>query len=281
MFYAGNPPHIQPIGAGIIAGAFGLPFAGVHFCAWHFEFPSRAEQWLWRIGCLLMIGCPLAASPTGIYAACYKKRKLSEFTGYFRNPFAQLFADIYRWEPTHQTYMLVHAVVLIPLYIIARWVVIVVAFTTLRSLHPSAVRSKSWIYTLSPRPRRRPLGFQPKVTPRREQSSTSTPAAGLEALPESRVGCGHRLKRQTFKNQCCVPQCTDILELHDGRDRYEAQMNSILYTLIVMGDFPAYKALGQPSKPHFYDFWKLDRRSFEPCSGVIIAQVTWQAERGG
>ncbi|KAI1401230.1 hypothetical protein F4819DRAFT_334206 [Hypoxylon fuscum] len=37
-------------------------FAGPHFIAWNFDFPSQSERYLWRISCIIMVAVPLLST---------------------------------------------------------------------------------------------------------------------------------------------------------------------------------------------------------------------------
>jgi hypothetical protein len=45
----------------LLEGLFIAIIAGLHAVAWNVHFPTETEAWLWRIGCIGMCICPLAA----------------------------------------------------------------------------------------------------------------------------------------------------------------------------------------------------------------------------
>ncbi|KZP12300.1 hypothetical protein FIBSPDRAFT_1050126 [Athelia psychrophila] len=118
-YYAGKPEEHQVLFADAIALAFAMIFGAVHCIAWSFIFPSHAEKLLWRISAIALVGVP------AIYIV-----------------FVVLIAMEVNWlaKPT-----LILSTVGIPFYLLARVVLLVLAFTTLRGLPQDAYETIHWM----------------------------------------------------------------------------------------------------------------------------------------
>lgn len=117
-FYAGVPTDPEIITADVIALVFAMIFGAVHCGAWSLAFPSHIEQLLWRTASMVLVGVP------GIYL---------------------LLMGLYAFgEQLLVKYMLLISLVGIPLYILARITLLVLMFTTLRSLPPTALETVHW-----------------------------------------------------------------------------------------------------------------------------------------
>lgn len=93
----------------------GIMLSAVHLAAWNWQFPSHAELWLWRVSCLFLIG---SCMPFFIYAS-----------GWFSNRSAELFV-----APG------------IPIYILARLIIIVQIFLCFRKMPESVYTEVPWSY---------------------------------------------------------------------------------------------------------------------------------------
>ncbi|THU93052.1 hypothetical protein K435DRAFT_670906 [Dendrothele bispora CBS 962.96] len=112
-----NPPSLYPI----IISLF-LVFGGIHCAPWNSIFPTHAEQILWRVSAVTMTAFPLAFTLTGIDRTYeYETVPLAQKINWY---IAQLFLPL--------------------VYILARITLIVVAFTELRTLPPSAYQTVDW-----------------------------------------------------------------------------------------------------------------------------------------
>lgn len=119
IFYAGKPEEHQVLFADAIALTFAIVFGAIHCIAWSFVFPSHAEKLLWRISAVALVGVP-AIYIVFIALIAFSKDALAA-------PVVLL------------------AVLGIPFYLLARVVLLVLAFTTLRSLPPTALETVHWI----------------------------------------------------------------------------------------------------------------------------------------
>ncbi|KZP34112.1 hypothetical protein FIBSPDRAFT_990536 [Athelia psychrophila] len=117
-FYAGEPDEWESIQADAIALVFAMVFGAIHCIAWSFAFPSHAEKLIWRMASIALVGVP------AIY----------------------IFLLVF-WATESEVAvkaMLILSLIGIPFYLMARVVLLVLAFTTLRSLPPAAFETVHW-----------------------------------------------------------------------------------------------------------------------------------------
>ncbi|KZP11765.1 hypothetical protein FIBSPDRAFT_937359 [Athelia psychrophila] len=107
-----------PLYADIIALTVAMVFGAVHCAAWSYVFPSLAEQCMWRVCAIAITAIPL--------------------------PMAVAFAvsDPFSATPAHAAVFFMALGAL--LYISARGILVVLSFTTLRHLEPSAFQTVQW-----------------------------------------------------------------------------------------------------------------------------------------
>ncbi|KZP12340.1 hypothetical protein FIBSPDRAFT_836385 [Athelia psychrophila] len=120
--YSGKPNEYLAQFANAIAMAVGAIFGAVHCTAWSFAFPSQAEKLLWRISAVITTAIPL---------------------------FYVVFVILYT-VAAHHIKRLVDSVIILsavalPFYLVARAVLLVLTFTTLRDLPPAAYESIHWM----------------------------------------------------------------------------------------------------------------------------------------
>ncbi|KZP09486.1 hypothetical protein FIBSPDRAFT_759935 [Athelia psychrophila] len=97
-----------------------MMFGAIHCAAWSFAFPSHAEKLIWRIASIALVGVPaIYIFLLGLWARKLKSRKAI-------------------------TILLLVLLIRIPFYILARMVLLVLAFTTLRSLPLAALETVQW-----------------------------------------------------------------------------------------------------------------------------------------
>lgn len=128
-----------------------IVFGSIHCIAWAFVFPSHAEQLLWRVSSIIVVSIP------GFWALITllffmvdddppKPPSDSNPTGDADTP-----QDLHPQSPPVWTGVLstVLGILLlifpILLYIVARIVLLVLAFTTLRSLSPDSYKTVYWL----------------------------------------------------------------------------------------------------------------------------------------
>ena len=101
----------------LTSGAVGIIYGSIHCTAWRFQFPSYIEQLLWRISAISVTGGPLLMG---------------------------LFTVLGVYVDSMNTPSTVAFILVFILYIIARLALLVLSFTTLRSLPPGAFRAVDW-----------------------------------------------------------------------------------------------------------------------------------------
>lgn len=123
-FYAGTVTSSEEILAGVSGMFTATIFGGIHCVAQSFEFPSHMEQLLWRIASLAITCLPV------IFIAIFFLSVLTEDK-----------------VPEWVTYVIVVRVInpiLFGLYVISRFVLLVLPFMALRSLPPDAYKTVEW-----------------------------------------------------------------------------------------------------------------------------------------
>jgi hypothetical protein len=103
------------------AVAVSMIFGGIHCIGWLLSFPSHTEQELWRICSVAITGVPLIMAVININFI-----NIDDLPLIFKIPFAILLFS----SPI--------------LYLLARVALLVLAFTALRSLPPSALQTVQW-----------------------------------------------------------------------------------------------------------------------------------------
>ncbi|KAJ6573016.1 hypothetical protein DFH09DRAFT_1459306 [Mycena vulgaris] len=91
-------------------------FGAIHCAAWNADFPSADEMWMWRACSLMVTAIPVLLAALPILAVTTK----------------------------HEETGAIFAIILVLIYIIARLFLIVLPFTTLRTLPPGAFADVNW-----------------------------------------------------------------------------------------------------------------------------------------
>ncbi|KIM21652.1 hypothetical protein M408DRAFT_80251 [Serendipita vermifera MAFF 305830] len=129
MFWSGRIESNLLGQAGLGPSILGAAFGAIHCVAWASDFPSRPEFVLWRISCVAMITVPLVVT-----MLCFSVR--------------MLVATAESPDPVWVEAMMVTSITLLALsawlYIVSRIVMLVIAFTSLRSLSPAAFMTVDW-----------------------------------------------------------------------------------------------------------------------------------------
>ena len=127
MIFYSEKAQMKPVfGSSAIAGAL---FGAVHCLAWHFVFPTRAEQLIWRAASLAVAGACIALF-LGVTLNDLIER-MSSVSG----PIGFLFDGF--------IYFFFGGSAL--LYPTARICLLILALTSLRSLPPSAFDTVRWV----------------------------------------------------------------------------------------------------------------------------------------
>ncbi|KAF8175516.1 hypothetical protein K438DRAFT_1682463 [Mycena galopus ATCC 62051] len=128
MFWSNDPDNNIVSRADVITVLVGLLFGTIHCVAWSFPFPSHTEVILWRISCAAMIAVPVYVSIVGLLVI--DERHSNSILPEVPDKLAKL--------------MLLGVIFGGFLYIFARAVTLTLAFTTLRSLPPTAYVTVQW-----------------------------------------------------------------------------------------------------------------------------------------
>ncbi|PVG02864.1 hypothetical protein CPB86DRAFT_750855 [Serendipita vermifera] len=139
-FYPGNLSDSDNMSAPVlVSSVVGTVFGAIHCIAWSYPFPSHAEQVLWRLSSIAIIGVPVLLFIVGVTENMldridqrpYRTRWLSLVTKVIEHVIVDPFAVIF--------------VSLGPLlYVVSRVVTFVLAFKTLASLPADAFHTIPW-----------------------------------------------------------------------------------------------------------------------------------------
>ena len=121
-FHAGHLNINQSMLAALGAAAIAIIFGAIHCIAWLFSFPTHAEQTLWRVSSIVIVCVP------AFYLVFFG------IAFFFRVEDRKAYRVIFM--TVIPTFLL--------LYIVARVVLLVQAFMTLRSLPPEAYQTVHW-----------------------------------------------------------------------------------------------------------------------------------------
>lgn len=124
IFYSEHVSGTSLFGTSSIAGAL---FGAVHCLAWHFSFPSHAEQIIWRIASLGIVGSCAVTFQTIL--CWYLREQLGAFW-------------LLVLLTSSGTLICILACFVYP---VARITLLVLAVTSLRSLPPSAFDTVDWV----------------------------------------------------------------------------------------------------------------------------------------
>ncbi|KAI0059819.1 hypothetical protein BV25DRAFT_1828526 [Artomyces pyxidatus] len=100
-----------------------MVFGAVHCAAWHYAFPSHAEKLIWRVSSLAIVALPAVML---VPVLVMLLRRYVRTPGFVRAAFPVMFCTCG------------------PLYVAARLLLLVLSFSTLRSLPPDAYRAVQW-----------------------------------------------------------------------------------------------------------------------------------------
>ena len=118
-YWAGGPNKKQLGLAGVIALALAVIFGVVHFISWSSQFPSHLEQILWRASSIAIVCSPIIVC-------------------------LLVLLDTLPLGINTSLAIVLPSILSILVYIIARVVLLALAFTTLRSLPPTAYQTVHW-----------------------------------------------------------------------------------------------------------------------------------------
>ena len=128
-FYSGKLKHGERNCALFVVTLIATIFGAIHSIAWSFQFPSPTEQLLWRISSLAITSAPVL------------------ILGFSLNLTIELLPDdccICVMGGIMMFFSFLGLIALSILYILARVTLLVLAFTSLRSLPPNTYRTVNW-----------------------------------------------------------------------------------------------------------------------------------------
>jgi len=124
-FSAGQPSPVQIDTADIVTSIITVLFGAIHCFAWSFHFPSHTEQLLWRIASVITAALPV------IWGVVYTLSLMDDL-------------ENQEGKRIHLKTIYTLSSIVVPLYLIARLILLVLAFTTLRSLPVAAYETVYW-----------------------------------------------------------------------------------------------------------------------------------------
>jgi hypothetical protein len=123
-FYAGNLTDKESAQSELAVAVVAAVFGGIHFVAWTSQFPSRMEQMAWRMCSIAMVCVPLLF----LFPIAHASRPSGNAR---KSNWLQHIADMC-------------TVLGCVLYVLARSIILVLAFISLRSLPPGAYQTVDW-----------------------------------------------------------------------------------------------------------------------------------------
>ena len=125
-FSAGDPSWVQVDKADIVTSIITILFGAVHCFAWSYDFPSGTERLLWRVASLITTALPI------VWTAVYSLSLMDDLEGKGEK------------RIRYKTIKGISAIV-VPVYLIGRAMLLVIAVTSLRSLPYDAYKTVRWI----------------------------------------------------------------------------------------------------------------------------------------
>ncbi|KAG6829154.1 hypothetical protein H0H87_012492 [Tephrocybe sp. NHM501043] len=132
----------------ILSAISGGCFASIHYIAWSFDFPSKAEQILWRAATIIMVICT-----SGLPVLFFVVILINEVVGQYMEPLIREWKSMSskfsqrmpEWFGVIESVLII-GLGLTPLvaYVFARIVLLILSIVTLRRLPPSAYETIEW-----------------------------------------------------------------------------------------------------------------------------------------
>ena len=122
MFWADNTTRNHAGIACVIVLLVGVCFGAIHCTSWNFSFPTHRELLMWRISIVAITAVP-------IYMLLMSYLRVCAWLMHFKDPMIILYFGAFSG---------------LTLYILARAVTLVLAFTSLRDLPPGAYETVHW-----------------------------------------------------------------------------------------------------------------------------------------
>jgi len=137
MFYGGDNGGVSRLSIGVAGAVIATIFGAIHCVAWSFQFPSHAEQLLWRMASLAITCAPMV-----ILFPVLGFEWLKWLVG--PDPISHVMP-----RRVIEPVVLIGSVVFVALplflYTLSRVVLLVIVFMSLRSLPPGAYETVHWI----------------------------------------------------------------------------------------------------------------------------------------
>lgn len=112
--------------------AIGALFGGIHCIGWFFSFPTRVELLIWRFCSIYISGLPLVVQACGIYFATGLNERENAVNRRVILPAVKI------------TVSVLVGILGLPLYVIARFLLLAESLATLRELAPRTYSVVSW-----------------------------------------------------------------------------------------------------------------------------------------
>lgn len=124
-FSSGAPSPVQIDQADIVTSIITIHFGAIHLFAWSFHFPSETERLLWRIASVVTTASPI------LWTVVYILSLMDDLHLKFRMSLPLKTINILSG-------------IVVPLYLVGRVLLLVIAFISLRSLPPPAYETVYW-----------------------------------------------------------------------------------------------------------------------------------------
>ena len=125
-FSAGDPGLVQVDKADIVTSIITILFGAVHCFAWSYDFPSGTERLLWRVASLITTALPIVW--TAVYSLCL----MDDLEGRVGKRIGAVAINGI-------------SAIVVPVYLIGRAMLLVIAVTSLRLLPYDAYKTVRWI----------------------------------------------------------------------------------------------------------------------------------------
>ncbi|KAF8663983.1 hypothetical protein AX16_000834 [Volvariella volvacea WC 439] len=131
-FYAARMRDKDFLLAVMYASVVGVAFGAIHLIGWNFPFPTEAEIWLWQVCSLVLTAVPLVLAFSQALSFANERVQMGR---------RSFFAEVLQFISGLSLFI---SGVGFFAYIIARFVILFVAFFSLRSLPDSAYQNVKW-----------------------------------------------------------------------------------------------------------------------------------------
>lgn len=130
-FYALLTSDKENIALIVMLPIIGSLFGGIHCVGWFFSLPTRVELLIWRFSAIYIAGLPIVVQVCGIYFATGLDER--------RTRLNRVLLPV-----VHLTVSVLVGIIGLPLYVIARFLLLAESLATLRELAPRTYAIVSW-----------------------------------------------------------------------------------------------------------------------------------------